>query len=760
MKKLIILVIFIISLNIANASEDNSLINLENSWSVQSLNANFKLNKFSSCGNFEEVTKKFIKDYFEINPGWTMYRWGIMPLDDVMTADKAADSSQWVTSEAQAPTSNVEVKPVSDYSSTNIQVAWVDESEIIKTDWKYIYFYNSKNHKVYILSKNEDEKYAIAKIINIPASYDNPELFIGQNKLIITATKSSRLNYSYYWFNRATKSIVVAYDTTDINNLKIDKFYQTDGEIAKSRKIWDYVYIISKTDFNFPFHNFYRPMLKNNSIPELDELKLNSNMEAKRLLPRKSELRPTDIAREQNVTVKWKKIPYNLTSDYDSKCVDIEYLIPDRETMKKYNFTPSYVTISAINIANPKEEIKTKLLFGDVSEIHMSTYSLYITSSLYTNYNFSCPVVQCFRAPCPAIPCAMPFYNSWENTLIHKYSINKNIIDYKATTIISGRPINQYSMDESNWYFRIVTSVSYPERYTSLSILDKDLKLTWTLSGIAKWEVFQSSRFIDDKLYLVTFKQIDPLFVINVANPLKPEILWELKIPGYSTYLHPYNSDYLIGLGYDTKTNQWWGTQNNWVKVDLYDISDFTNPKQAYTLTLGWAWSTSEVLSNPRLFTWQSSKKLLFMPATLYTNASDYSTSYRNIDAFQWALAINIDKDAWIKEKARVTHIDTTWLEQQRIKECEQYKNVTAPKCEKIIWDWEYCPPVSIYIPPYCYESSPIWEYLANKIWDYNSSFVIRNLYLDNLWLTVSNDKLQINDTTAGFGKVGEVEMK
>ncbi|MCK9272177.1 beta-propeller domain-containing protein [Candidatus Gracilibacteria bacterium] len=759
MKKLIILALFIISLNIANASEDNSLVNLENSGSVQNLNANFKLQKFSSCGNFEEVTKKFIKDYFEINPGGGMYRGGVMPLDDVMTVDKAADSNQGVTSEVKSPSSTVEVKPVSDYSSTNIQVAGVDESEIIKTDGKYIYFYNNKNHKVYILSKNEDEKYDIIKTINVPGSYSNPELFIGQNKLIITATKYSNANYNYYWFNRATKSIVVAYDTTDINNLKIDKFYQTDGDIMKSRKIGDYVYIISKTDFNFPYHNFYGPMIKN--VQTLNDTKLNADMEAKRLLPRKSELRPTDIAREQNVSVRGKKIPYNLTSDYDSKCVDIEYLIPDRETMKKYNFTPSYVTVSAINIANPKEEIKTKLLFGDVSEIHMSTDSLYITSSLYTNYNFSCPVIQCFRAPCPTLPCAMPFYSSGENTLIHKYSINKNIISYKATTIVAGTPLNQYSMDESSGYFRIVTSVNYPERYTSLFILDKDLKVTGSLSNIAKGETFQSSRFIQDKLYLVTFQQIDQLFVINVVDPTKPEILGELKIPGYSTYLHPYNSDYLIGLGYDTKTNQWGGTQNNGVKVDLYNISDFANPKQTYTLTLGGAGSSSEALSNPRLFTWQSSKKLLFLPATLYINASDYSTSYRNIDVFQGSLAINIDKDIGIKEKARVTHIDPTGLEQERTKECATYANVdTTPECEKIIGGGEYCPPVSQYIPTYCYQSSPIGEYLANKIWDYNNSFVIRNLYLDNLWLTVSNDKIQINDTSTGFGKVGEVEMK
>ncbi len=100
------------------------------------------------------------------------------------------------------------------------------------------------------------------------------------------------------------------------------------------------------------------------------------------------------------------------------------------------------------------------------------------------------------------------------------------------------------------------------------------------LSGIAPGENFQSSRFIGDRLYLVTFQQIDPLFVIDLSVPTAPKILGELKMPGYSTYLHPYDKDRLIGLGYDTFTNKYGGTQNGGLKVDLYNIADVKNPKK------------------------------------------------------------------------------------------------------------------------------------------------------------------------------------
>lgn len=155
------------------------------------------------------------------------------------------------------------------------------------------------------------------------------------------------------------------------------------------------------------------------------------------------------------------------------------------------------------------------------------------------------------------------------------------------------------------------------------------------LKNIAPGENFQSARFIGKRLYLVTFQQIDPFFVVDLSVPTAPVLLGELKMPGYSTYLHPYDDDRIIGLGYDTKTNQWGGTQNGGIKIDLYNIRDVKNPLQESSLVLGDAGSSSEVLTNPRAFVWYKEKKLLLLPATLMKSANDKNDPYRAQSAFQ-----------------------------------------------------------------------------------------------------------------------------
>lgn len=147
-----------------------------------------------------------------------------------------------------------------------------------------------------------------------------------------------------------------------------------------------------------------------------------------------------------------------------------------------------------------------------------------------------------------------------------------------------GQILNQYSMDEDEQgNFRILTKQRSPKLSTQLFVMDASLKLVGKLLGIQPGEEFKSSRFIGKMLYLVTFKQIDPLFVVDIKNAAQPKIVGELKIPGFSTYLHPYGTEnagvqYLLGLGYDTKTNQRGGTVTNGIKLDLIKI-DYT--KQA-----------------------------------------------------------------------------------------------------------------------------------------------------------------------------------
>jgi inhibitor of cysteine peptidase len=737
---------------------DNQLINLDNSWSAVDLKVNFKMQNFSSCQNMEDVVKNYILDYSKLHP-WYTRGWWIMY--DGISSPQVME--KWLTNNiAWAPADTTTSKPVSadNYSQTNIQVAWVDESEIVKTDGKYIYFYNETRHSIIVSNAFPATELKIVKEINVPLTFGNPEIYINWKKLIIVASKYVNMDYGYYWFNRASKTVVVSYDMTDINKLRVEKYFQIDGNITKTRRIGKYVYVLSQSNFDFPYQNYYWVMSK--ASPQIvDEQKLNADFDPKKILPKKAELEYTLDTKQQNVVVRWKNLPYSLTQDFASKCTDIEFVMPDKDTMSKFDFTPSFVTLSIINTEDPSEDVKTKVLFWDVNEVYMSLDNLYVTSNLYTSYNFKCPQIMCIKAPCPQPDCFMPVYNSWENTLVHKISISGNTAKYVDSTILPWTPLNQYSMDQAwDWAFRIVTTSYSPDHSTNVFVLDKNLNVTWKITWIAKNENFQSSRFIWNKLYLVTFQQIDPLFVIDLANNANPKIVWELKIPGYSTYLHPYDETHLIWLGYNTQDSWHWWVMNWWLKVDLYDIADINNPKQQYSLTLWDQGSSSDVLQNPKLFVWNAAEKTLLMPVTLFTSANDANNPYRHSDAFQGSVAIKIDKDSWIKELARVSHIDKTGLEEKRKQDCAQYVVKAKPQCQILLNGQEYCPPANDYVPEYCYASSTAWEYFANQIWQYSSDFIIRNLYLNNFWYTFSNSKIQANDTLDSYKEVSEISFK
>ena len=139
-------------------------------------------------------------------------------------------------------------------------------------------------------------------------------------------------------------------------------------------------------------------------------------------------------------------------------------------------------------------------------------------------------------------------------TIIHKISIDKNKIEYEAKGSVPGKLLNQFSMDQSEDRFRVATTTEYYTQYqgiiraNAVYVLDEQLNIVGKLEQIAPNESIFSSRFIGDRLYLVTFQQIDPFFVIDLSTD-NPKILGELKIPGFSNYLHPYDEEHIIGIG-------------------------------------------------------------------------------------------------------------------------------------------------------------------------------------------------------------------
>lgn len=763
-KSLLLLLLAIFSFTNVSASdvEDTSIIDELEKQEVKALDFDFKLKSFESCDWLEKVMGDYIKDYWKNNKDkWSypvLYRdfWWMevdMVMDEGVAMEKSisAEEATWMWGGG-----------VPEYSKTNVQVEGVDESDIVKTDWKYIYYYNDLDKYVYIVSAKDLQ---IVKKIKLPGTFYNPVLYIWTNRLTIVSGGYSDINYnSYnYWINRNSKTYTIVFDTTNIKSPILSKLYVADWDLTKSRKIWDYVYVISNNNFSIPYRTF----------KEVDDIEID----VKKLLPKKIDISKTSDVSKQNLELRGKDLPYNITTGNVAKCSEIEYVLPDVETMKKFDFNPSYNIISIINTKDTSSWVKTKVIAGSNSEIYMSLENLYLTSNMYQTYNFSCPInARCFA----------PWYPRGTNTLVHKLNVNWSDLKYQDSTIIPWNPLTQYSMDEYKGDFRILTQTNNwnsvgNESHTDLYILDKNLDLEWSLKNLWSWEQFKSSRYIGDKLFLVTFKQVDPLFAIDVADSSNPKILGELKIPGYSTYLHPYDENHLIGLWYDTTENQWGWTMNNWIKVDLYEINynkkcwdlglsideqkwcdawdyKWIIVKQKYTHTLWEYWSYSEALDNPRMFMWKASNNKLFLPATLYYN--DKVDQYRHIDFFQGLVTMTIDKNSGIKENFRLTHLDTSKSIEERNNECSKYtKESTEKKCVKLIGWGEYCEDVTYrYVPKYCYEGSTIWEYIASKNWEFRNSFIKRALWIGNNTYSISNDLIKSSNIDTGIN-TGSVRL-
>jgi uncharacterized secreted protein with C-terminal beta-propeller domain len=150
--------------------------------------------------------------------------------------------------------------------------------------------------------------------------------------------------------------------------------------------------------------------------------------------------------------------------------------------------------------------------------------------------------------------------------------------------------------------------------YSKVTVLDKNLAVTGTLPDIAPGEKIYAARFMGDRLYLVTFRQTDPFFVIGLADPRHPVILGKLKLPGFSNYLHPYDGDHIIGIGKESSSGP--------LKMALFDVTDVNNPVLEGSETIGESFSTSPVLSDPKAFLFDREKNLLVLPVQLYTPSS------------------------------------------------------------------------------------------------------------------------------------------
>ena len=511
---------------------------------------------------------------------------------DISTSDVAKSIPQSVNGanseslNSSSQSRSQETTQSGDYSKTNIQVENVDEADIVKTNGKYI-FYVVSNKIIIVDIQNKTIMEKVAEIDYKNYSFRISEIYINDNYLIALGNEQT---YSYQNGSKVKetsnaiykkgiykqKAVAMIYDITNIRQPKELRKVGIEGNYVTSRMIGNNIYFVANK-------SIYNTDILRNEIKDLDE----------------------DI---------YKPSYIDTISGTEEKYINFDrvYYFNDIETL-------NYLSLGAFKI-DGREDVSVETFLGAGEDVYCSTENMYVVKSKNV-YDIDTHM------------------NLGKDSKILKFELNDGKIAFKAEADIAGGINNQFSMDENNGYFRIATTIGKTynmDENTSntLYILDKDLKEVGRLDGIAKTEKIYSVRYVGNKAYVVTFKEIDPLFVIDLSDVRNPRIIGELKIPGYSTYLHPYDETHLIGFGYDTKLNySGTGVQNDGLKMAMFDVSDLNNPKELFNVKIGESGTNSLLATNHKALLFSKEKNLIAFPVNAYTNGkSDNKAQVYDID--------------------------------------------------------------------------------------------------------------------------------
>lgn len=296
-------------------------------------------------------------------------------------------------------------------------------------------------------------------------------------------------------------------------------------------------------------------------------------------------------------------------------------------------YDTSYLVASVLD-TDDENTLKTEAVLGAGQNVYCTTETLYATSTEYDTGD--------------ARKAEVFGLSSTEKTQIYKFDIGDYDIKYLKNASVDGSALNQFSMDEYNGYLRIATtSGNWGENLINqVYVLNDNLETVGLLKDIAKGERIKSVRFTGNTAYVVTFIQTDPLFVIDLTDVKAPKILGELKIPGYSAYLHPVGDGLVMGVGLDgTET----GT-NGGMKVSLFDVSDPTKPVECGKFTMSGydsddrrVYVDSDAYYDHKALCWDAQNKIMYVPYSKNVHVWAYSDdeNYNKTTAGIVALKVN-----------------------------------------------------------------------------------------------------------------------
>ena len=415
------------------------------------------------------------------------------------------------------------------YGETNVQVDGVEEGDILKNDGAYLYVLRWTTERGYVDIVDIRDKAQMRSVSQIEvcraetvdgtSTYTNiSELFITGDTLTVLYTASS---YSVsgempeiYGAGTAgtTKTVAAVYDVTDRAAPVLRYTYAVDGSLIASRMTDSTLLLV--TEYSVPLYKNDSD-LKNASVPCFYENGAKTRFPANAVC---------------------------LTANTDSQ---------------------SYLTVTLLDTASDGTNAQMKAVLGGGTDIYCTEDALLVAAQDLSD------AVTYSNAAGDEI---VTYNGSAVDTRLFAFSLEGGI-RYTGSTKIDGTVLNQFSMDAYNGYYRIATTT---EDGSIVTVLNESLETVGSLGGIAPGEDIYAARFMGDTAYLVTFYQTDPLFVLDLSDPASPRVTGELKIPGFSNYLHPYAENLLIGIGTAGDENGATGQ----LKISLFDVGNMQEPKE------------------------------------------------------------------------------------------------------------------------------------------------------------------------------------
>jgi uncharacterized secreted protein with C-terminal beta-propeller domain len=522
------------------------------------------------------------------------------------------------------------------YSTTNNQVAGVDEADIVKTDGKYVYAFYKNTVKIIEAYPAEDAEV----VATIPLGDVYPQnMFINGDHLIVFGTQSQyggdypmpytkMMAGGYYPYYGYSLSVVRVYDLSTIKTPDLVKEYAFRGNNVSSRMIGNDVYFVVTT---YPEYHILSGETEGTDVSIIPPY-YEDGVERVLALP-----------------------------------TDIGYIPPV--------YAQTFITIASIDLDSLSLEKET--MVGNAETVYASEDNLYVA---HTQYYDPVDWPQIIERSVNTIIAPQPYIQPQVKTVISKFALKDGMITFAGQGKVAGRLLNQFSMDEWEDHFRIATTTDEvwgnewnptgtnqptQEQANHVYVLDADMDVVGSLEDLAPGEQIYSARFMGERAYLVTFKQVDPLFVLDLSSHEFPQVLGKLKIPGYSNYLHPLDDTHILGIGKDAEVSKNDNAYYLGMKLAIFDVTDVENPIQSHSLIVGDRGTDSYALQDHKAFLYDKEKGLLVLPIYLH-EVDDSQLDKPNwqdwpaygVPVFQGAFAWKVSLEDGFEEIGKVTHID------------------------------------------------------------------------------------------------------